>query len=88
MAQSDELVAALDARISFLQDSRDIIANADPRLIARALEVLVDPYDAAIWLISRNRTLNGSTPIELSQTQSGYGEVERLLGQIECGTPP
>ena len=55
------------------------------RLHLRAKEVLCGREKARQWLFSPNRALGGKIPFELSTTEPGAREVERLLGRIEYG---
>ena len=55
------------------------------RLLERAQEVLESETEAAVWLKTSKRYLNGKTPLQYADTEVGAQTVERLLGRIEHG---
>ncbi|UCH25439.1 MAG: DUF2384 domain-containing protein [Trueperaceae bacterium] len=55
------------------------------RLADKAKDVLEDSQEAAVWLKTSKRYLNGKTPLQYADTEVGAQTVERLLGRIEHG---
>jgi putative toxin-antitoxin system antitoxin component (TIGR02293 family) len=55
------------------------------RLYARALDVLGDSESARVWFMASNPSLGGRKPFDLTRTDPGCVEVDRLLGRIEYG---
>ena len=55
------------------------------RLFAQTVSTLASAERARDWLLKSNRSLGGRTPLELSGTDAGAREVERVLGRIEHG---
>ncbi len=48
-------------------------------------EVFANQEKAIHWLRSPNPSLQGKTPLEAAQTDSGYQDVEDVLERIEHG---
>ncbi|AFY93344.1 type II toxin-antitoxin system Xre/ParS family antitoxin [Chamaesiphon minutus] len=55
------------------------------RVAAQAQEVFESPQTATSWLRRPNRGLNGSSPIDLLDTDAGTQQVTELLDRIEYG---
>lgn len=55
------------------------------RVAARAEEAIGDAEKAARWLRKPNRSLQGSRPLDLLESDLGARMVERALGRIEHG---
>lgn len=55
------------------------------RMYARALDVLGDHESVRDWFMASNASLGGKKPFDLTHTDPGCVEVERLLGRIEYG---
>lgn len=55
------------------------------RLYRRGLTVLGDRNSVLEWLMTPNPSLGGRKPFDLTHTESGCVEVDRLLGRIENG---
>ena len=55
------------------------------RIVDLALSVLDTEDSARRWLQQPLRELGGRTPLELTATEPGAREVERVLGRIEHG---
>jgi putative toxin-antitoxin system antitoxin component (TIGR02293 family) len=55
------------------------------RIIVRAVEALGSREKAAKWMRTANRSLRGSVPLSLLETDIGARMVERTLGRIEHG---
>jgi putative toxin-antitoxin system antitoxin component (TIGR02293 family) len=55
------------------------------RVLALATETLGGIAKASQWLQSPNRTLEGRTPFELLDTDTGVQSVETVLGRIAYG---
>ncbi len=56
------------------------------RVYARALDFFEGDAEAATrWLTDAQHAFGGITPIEMTRTDVGAQEVERLLGQLEHG---
>lgn len=56
------------------------------RIYGRAIELFEGDNDAALeWLESPVKALGGATPLEMSQTEPGILEVDRLIGRLEHG---
>ncbi len=85
MPKTDKVAAALDAEILRLQNLREVLAQADPVIKAKALDVFNDPLSAAYFLTDPNRALGGKSPLECLATEAGRLEVEQVLGRIEHG---
>lgn len=47
-----------------------------------------DATEAAVWLTRAQRAFAGVTPLEMSHTEAGAREVERLIYQLEHGVLP
>ena len=69
----------------FLPDESDRLLRVS-RLFARTLE-LFDGHPAAAmaWLSASQPALGGATPLDLSSTEVGAREVERLILRLEHG---
>jgi len=52
---------------------------------ARAGEVFANRDKALEWLQTPSPALHGATPLHAIETESGYQEVEDILGRIEYG---
>ncbi|MGH7650541.1 MAG: type II RES/Xre toxin-antitoxin system antitoxin [Gemmatimonadaceae bacterium] len=58
------------------------------RVFARAIELFEGNPDAAReWLTKPVHALGGKEPLELTSTDAGAIEVERLIGRLEHGIP-
>ena len=55
------------------------------RIISLAASVLESETHAREWLNRPLRELGGRTPLQLTATEPGAREVERVLGRIEHG---
>ena len=55
------------------------------RVISRAASVLESDGYAREWLNRALRELGGQTPLQMTATEPGAREVERVLGRIEHG---
>ncbi len=55
------------------------------RIFARAVEVFGDELEAKIWLKEPKSALQGKTPLQVINTESGVQQVELMLGRIEHG---
>lgn len=55
------------------------------KVLARALQMLKDEDTARTWLNRENRSLNGTIPLALLDTEPDYGLVLDTIGQIEHG---
>ena len=55
------------------------------RIFALSTDVLSTRENAARWLQEPNRALDGRTPFELLDTDTGVQEVETILGRIMYG---
>ena len=55
------------------------------RIISLAASVLESEDQARQWLQRPLRVLGGQTPLQLTATEPGAREVERVLGRIEHG---
>jgi len=55
------------------------------RVVQRAVEVFEDPELAVDWLKTANRSLGGSSPLSLLDTDIGTEGVLDTLGRIEHG---
>jgi len=59
------------------------------RVFANALHLFNgDAAEAAVWLNSTRRVLGGQSPLELSRTEVGAQEVEKLVWQLRNGVFP
>jgi putative toxin-antitoxin system antitoxin component (TIGR02293 family) len=79
--------ATLYRRLStgrFTSEESDRLARLT-RLYARALDVLGDRESVRDWFMAPNPSFGGKRPFDLTQTDPGSVEVERLLGRIEYG---
>ena len=79
--------ATLYRRLStgrFTSEESDRLARLT-RLYARALDVLGDRESVRNWFMAPNPSLGGKKPFDLTLTDPGCVEVERLLGRIENG---
>ena len=59
-----------------------MLAKANDKLIARAVELFEDRKQAEIWLKSPNPLLRGQTPLEALDTVEGTARVKRQLNWI------
>jgi putative toxin-antitoxin system antitoxin component (TIGR02293 family) len=72
----------------FSPDESDRIVRA-ARVYSRALDFFLGDAEAATdWLSHAQRAFGGVTPLEMSRTEVGAQEVERLIGQLEHGVFP
>lgn len=72
----------------FPRDESDRLLRAS-RIFAAALSLFEGNAAAAKhWLGSPQKALGGQTPLELSRTEVGAIEVERLVGRLEHGVFP
>lgn len=56
------------------------------RLYEQALDLFHGNVEAAQhWFLTPNRALNGATPLEVSETDPGAREVERIIGCLDEG---
>jgi putative toxin-antitoxin system antitoxin component (TIGR02293 family) len=55
------------------------------RVVAKAKETLGSSDKASHWLQTPNRALNGESPLDLLDTDTGVRTVETILGRIEYG---
>lgn len=55
------------------------------RVVAMATDTLGTSKKASLWLQPPNRVLEGKTPWELLDTDTGVRSVETVLGRIEWG---
>jgi putative toxin-antitoxin system antitoxin component (TIGR02293 family) len=55
------------------------------RIISLAAAVLESDEHARVWLKRPLRELGGRTPLQMTATEPGAREVERVLGRIEHG---
>jgi putative toxin-antitoxin system antitoxin component (TIGR02293 family) len=55
------------------------------RIISLAVAVLESEVHAREWLSRPLRELSGRTPLQMTATEPGAREVERVLGRIEHG---
>jgi putative toxin-antitoxin system antitoxin component (TIGR02293 family) len=55
------------------------------RVISRAVAVFESEDHARDWLNRALRELRGQTPLQMTATEPGAREVERVLGRIEHG---
>ncbi|MGI8402838.1 MAG: type II RES/Xre toxin-antitoxin system antitoxin [Gemmatimonadaceae bacterium] len=68
-------------------DESDRLARFS-RVFARAIELFEgDPDAAREWLTRPVHALGGKEPLELTSTDAGAIEVERLIGRLEHGIP-
>lgn len=69
-------------------DESDRLVRA-ARVFAAALHLFGgDAHEAAEWLGDAQRAFAGVTPLELSRTEVGAQEVERLIFQLQHGVLP
>lgn len=52
---------------------------------ARAGEVFANRQKALEWLQTPNPALGGAVPLNVAESDTGYDEVEDILGRIEYG---
>jgi len=74
----------LKARARLKPDESERVARL-MRIIALAASVLEDEGHARQWLNRPLRELGGHTPLQMTATEPGAREVERVLGRIEHG---
>lgn len=74
----------LKSRARLKPDESERVARL-MRIIALAASVLEDEGHARQWLNRPLRELGGSTPLQMTTTEPGAREVERILGRIEHG---
>lgn len=55
------------------------------KALAKAIEVFEDQEAAVLWMKRKTRTLGGTNPISLMDTQCGYELVLQALGRIQQG---
>jgi putative toxin-antitoxin system antitoxin component (TIGR02293 family) len=55
------------------------------RIFCEAMEILGNVEAAREWMTTPNPSIGNRTPLELTSTDSGCVEVERLLGKIAYG---
>ncbi len=55
------------------------------RVFANAADTLGTPEKASSWLQTPNTVLEGQTPLDLLDTDTGVRRVETVLGRIEYG---
>jgi putative toxin-antitoxin system antitoxin component (TIGR02293 family) len=56
------------------------------RLFGRAMELFEgDAQEAWVWLMSPNRALGDTKPLEAAETEVGAREVDDLIGRLEHG---
>lgn len=94
LLEADELFQLVIPRRTFERRRDDkqalTVAESDRllrvvRVIVRAVEALGDAAKARKWLRMSNRSLRGSQPLSLLETDIGARMVERVLGRIEHG---
>lgn len=51
--------------------------------LARAVDVFGDELEAGRWMRTPNDALQGKTPWQTLDTESGYRDVDRALSRIE-----
>ena len=74
----------LKARARLKPDESERVARL-MRVISVAASVLESETHAREWLNRPLRELGGRTPLQLTTTEPGAREVERVLGRIEHG---
>ncbi|MGC8520049.1 MAG: type II RES/Xre toxin-antitoxin system antitoxin [Steroidobacteraceae bacterium] len=74
----------LKARARLKPDESERVARL-MRIISLATSVLESEEHAREWLKRPLRELGGQTPLQVSATEPGAREVERVLGRIEHG---
>lgn len=56
------------------------------RVLYTSIELFEGDREVALkWLRSQNRALGGETPLEMTRTEIGAREVEKLIGRLEHG---
>ncbi len=94
LLEADELFQLVIPRRTFerRRDEKQALTVAESdrlvrvvRVIVRAVEALGDAAKARKWLRISNRSLRGSRPLSLLETDIGARMVERALGRIEHG---
>ncbi len=63
---------------------QDRLCRAE-KVWSRAVEILEDEDAARAWIVQRNRSLGGVSPLSLLDTEVGYELVLNTLGHIEYG---
>jgi putative toxin-antitoxin system antitoxin component (TIGR02293 family) len=63
----------------------EFLSEEAKRVIAHAESAFEDKEQAAQWLRTPNRVLDGRTPLELLATAAGAKRVDTVLGRIEWG---
>ncbi|PBQ14403.1 toxin-antitoxin system antitoxin component, TIGR02293 family protein [Pseudomonas congelans] len=91
-----QMEALFNASISTLerrqrqQKSLDLVASERLDRVAmiasHALQVFDTPERAGQWLVARNTSLGGRTPLQLCETGLGTAQVHRALGALECAS--
>jgi putative toxin-antitoxin system antitoxin component (TIGR02293 family) len=74
----------LKARARLKPDESERVARL-MRIISLAASVLESEAHAREWLNRPLRELGGRTPLQMTATEPGAREVERVLGRIEHG---
>jgi putative toxin-antitoxin system antitoxin component (TIGR02293 family) len=74
----------LKARARLKPDESERVARL-MRVISRAAAVFESELHAREWLNRSLRELAGQTPLQMTATEPGAREVERVLGRIEHG---
>ena len=72
------------AKDRFSAEESDRLARLE-RIFKAAVSTLGDVASAREWMLTPNPSLNFKTPLELTATDTGSVEVERLLVRIEYG---
>jgi putative toxin-antitoxin system antitoxin component (TIGR02293 family) len=72
------------AKDRFSAEESDRLARLE-RIFKEAESTLGDVASAREWMLTPNPSLNFKTPLELTATDPGSVEVERLLVRIEYG---
>ncbi|TFZ35969.1 DUF2384 domain-containing protein [Pseudomonas syringae] len=91
-----QMEALFNASISTLerrqrqQQSLDLVASERLDRVAmiasHALQVFATPERAGQWLVTRNTSLGGRTPLQLCETGLGTTQVHRALVALECAS--
>ncbi len=55
------------------------------QILASAIEVFGDESEAKLWLKEPKSALQGKTPLQAINTESGVQQVKLMLGRIEHG---
>lgn len=72
------------AHTALSSDESDRLARL-ARIVVRAESALGSQQKARTWLVTPNRALDGSTPLNLLDSDAGTSAVEQILGRIEHG---